>query len=145
MESALEWGPSNWPFYWCDLPTVSEVDCGVYANVAEIALEALGGNYARLQVVELASQIEVNKWRNDWMTQQADPGWILAPDTVYHEMVAIRLGSEVAVFDPTECQFVRSPAGGRNPIVAVRLSSGASIGFLDWCGYLISSREWLVF
>ena len=103
IQATYSWGPTSWPFYWCDLTFAKSLDCGVFAALGQYVLERRGLRVARVQVVEYATESQVMRWTNLWQESDCDPStWIVDDHSVYHEALAIVIEGVAVLFDPTE-------------------------------------------
>ncbi|GAA2973255.1 hypothetical protein LV75_006124 [Actinokineospora diospyrosa] len=102
----FRWGPSRWPFAWCDVPGAAHLDCGVLACVAGMVLTARGLRVERVQLVERAAVEETALWRARWRAAGCPAGWILSDREVYHEVLLVHAEPEPVLFDPTELRQV---------------------------------------
>lgn len=82
------WGPSYWPFYWCALPGVRELDCGVRSHLAAAALRGCGVDALQAQVALYLTPSILSEYEARWQGRGCSTDWI-APGLGYHEVVAI--------------------------------------------------------
>ncbi len=103
------WGPVEWPLHWCRIPQLKTLDCGALAALARAALDATGSETAPIQLIERFDPAAVENWRTVWNGNRTTPQWMWG-ELVYHEAVGILDGTRLAVWDPTDSDFVEPPA-----------------------------------
>jgi hypothetical protein len=119
----IEWGPTRWPVWWCDLVQPQEIvgDCGVHADVVSRLLNGAGIKHARGRAALRPPPHVAAHWRSQWLSAECDDRWIRA-NVVHHEV--LRIGDRW--WDPTEARWFDGVGtqlvSGR--VVAVREETG---------------------
>jgi len=103
MHDMYKWGPTRWPVKWSDFVHITHVDCGVFADLTQIAYTHCGFACARMQSIVVVKRSQVELWRKMWADEGLNPAnWIIDENHVYHELVAFRHNDDTIVFDSTE-------------------------------------------
>lgn len=143
LQDIYEWGPSAWPFYWCDLASTKEMDCGVFADIAQILLERRGYLCARIQIVESALPAQTKFWAEKWSSSDRDSSsWILDDGRVYHEALAVIVDNELLFFDPTEHLAVGSPHSTGGSPTQIRLTEPLHGREVYWGNTKLTLGQW---
>jgi len=146
LQQTFAWGPSRWPFFWCDLVAAETIDCGVFADLTQYLLTLRGYDVARVQLVERSHRSQTKHWAKVWRDAGCDPSvWIIDPETVYHEALAVDIGGVVRIFDPTENVAVGSQTSTAGPPIRMRLveSVGPANSVVRWNGVELRLGEWV--
>lgn len=139
----FEWGPTRWPAYWCTIAVAEHVDCGVFADVQENLLRRRGIHCVRVQVIESASSLQTRNWTEVWRAEGVAPGsWIVGESEVYHEVLAVNLGGEAVIFDPTEHLVLGSRLSTGGEPMRMRLCADLPGCAVNWRGFVLEAGEW---
>lgn len=134
QKEILQWGPSRWPFYWCNLQKASIVDCGVFANIVELILHDSSYYLGRVQAIEEVSELRTRFWVTTWKKSGIEPEWVLNPTEVYHEMILVTDGKRIVLYDPTERVLINDQLEAVNRICSLRVTGllhGSSVRLWD--------------
>lgn len=148
-----EWGPSEWPLHWCQIPGLKTLDCGALACLARTALGHTGAIVLPVQLLEGFDTSAVEQWRAVWEScPAAAPSWTWE-SIAYHEAAAILDNGRLSIWDPTDSHFVEAtPKQGYASVLAVRITSepsareSAGRGTADapqWNGRSVAFNRWV--
>ncbi len=104
LHDQWEWGPSKWPMYWCEILKNKTIDCGVFAELAEVALKETGQKTMRVQSIEEYSSDVCQNWEHLWSSADCCGDWINGI-FVYHEMVGL-VHEDLKIWDPVDNHFI---------------------------------------
>ena len=88
LRHRFEWGPGNYPLYWCELPKKRKVDCGVLAALAQEVFISRGVKCFRTQLVQEFTPSASAQWHAAWTDENAITEWI-GDKLIYHEGCAV--------------------------------------------------------
>lgn len=122
-----QWGPVNWPLYWCEAMGAERLDCGALAALGRCAVETVGGAVLPVQLVQRFDPSTVASWRDSWRNATLAPWtWV---DFVYHEAIALLDGTAVAIWDTTSgCWMDGKVTFGYASLAAIRVCPPAANG-----------------
>lgn len=138
-----QWGPSRWPYFWCELPYDSELDCGVRAHLATEALLTCGVRALQAQVALRLTSVVLDEYRSRWERHKSCTDWI-EQGLAYHEAVAVLDHSSrtVDLWDPDTNSLLDVRAGQvYRGVVGLRIPD-IEEGAWTWQGVHISSNAW---
>lgn len=101
LRQRYEWGPGEWPMYWCDVPCREVLDCGAFAAVSTFLFGERGFSAFSVQVVQRFSEENVRTWTDLWERNGCSPEWLVGR-WAYHECTGIVIEGILRVWDPTE-------------------------------------------
>ena len=143
----FQWGPCRWPIYWCDLPLLDTLDCGVFSVLAREAFSQRGVTSLPAQLIQQFSLQDAGHWRARWIRATGHPpDWVL-DDLAYHEACAVVIEENACrIWDPTNNWWI-DDAGlkGYETTLAVRIWTegyGAPGEFL-WGTKPVRPGEWV--
>ncbi len=144
------WGPVEWPLNWCWIPELKTLDCGALAALARAAFEATGAKTVPVQLIERFDAAAVEHWRAAWMGNRTTPPWMWG-ELVYHEAVGVLDGTRIAIWDPTDSDFVDRPTPGAYASAqAIRIDppsvdegNGNGSHELFWHGLSLAPARWI--
>lgn len=147
LHDQWEWGPSKWPIHWCEILGNEKLDCGVLAELAEVALRKAGRKTLRMQLIEEHDRDASRNWQQIWYDAGCYGDWIVGR-FVYHEVVGILSNGGLEAWDPTDNCFTE-PSEDRRPgrVAAVRLlPSGMAVSAegVIWHGLRLEPNGWQI-
>lgn len=115
-----QWGPIDWPLYWCEAMAAERLDCGALAALGCSAVETLGGAALPVQLVEQFDTSAIESWRDSWQGAKIAPWtWV---DFAYHEAIALLDGTRVSIWDTTAaCWLDQKATAGYAALAAIRI------------------------
>jgi hypothetical protein len=124
LRERYEWGPSRWPFHWCDAVEANVVDCGVHSAFAHEVFEARGVISLRAQFVQHYNPEAIEQWRTVWDGQNVPSQW-LGTDSIYHEGNAVLIGEDkVKLWDGSaSCWINPVQTGGYGSLSSLRITA----------------------
>ncbi len=143
LRARYEWGPSEWPIYWCDAVNRKTLDCGALAWMAYEIFTARGLLSLPAQFVQRYNHDATSEWAHKWAKKGMLAPWIDG-ELIYHEGAALLMGPEdIKLFDPSAGWWLNLPtkAAGYGSLVAVRLFDSKGRDF-RWGEHVIRANRW---
>ena len=142
LRQRFEWGPSNYPIYWCELPSKKKVDCGVLAALSHEVFTSRGVPCFRAQLIQEFSSDAAAQWRSGWEDASSITDWI-GETLIYHEGVAVMTGNdELKLWDSSAGWWVDPKStSGYGAIRALRVSAGNDRQ-LKWGEHVVPAGVW---
>lgn len=109
IRKKYNWGPIQWPIYWCDLPNAEQLDCGALAALAVNLYQLRQKSAVSVQMALHYPTHATEQWRNMWERQGVNASWI-SGEYCYHEACGILEGQELLLWDPTESRWIDPPS-----------------------------------
>ncbi len=119
------WGPVRWPLFWCQLPTLSTLDCGSLAALSTKLFNDRGEIAVSVQLILRYHRLATAGWSSMWERAGLCPVWIHGK-YCYHEATAIVRQGSATIWDSTESRWVEPDNATRQAyagLVALRLGS----------------------
>ena len=147
LHDQWEWGPSKWPMYWCEILENEKLDCGVLAELAEVALRETRRKTVRMQLIEEHDWDASRNWQQLWEDAGCYGDWVVGR-FAYHEAVGILSDGSLEAWDPTDnCFSVPSPDRRPGRVAAVRLlpaSVAVPAEGVNWHGLWLGPNGWQI-
>ncbi len=147
IHSQWEWGPSKWPMYWCEILEREKLDCGVLADLADLALQEKGKKTIRIQLIEEYDIYVCQNWRQVFSGAGCCVDWIHGC-MVYHEVTGYIVGEDLKIWDPSDNNLVifqNNAPKQHGRVVAIRLAPSELVpseSIILWCGLQLSVGSW---
>lgn len=124
LRQRWNWGPCQWPHYWCEVMRNETADCGVLAALAHRCFALSGRRGVRVQLLEQFDQSAASHWSAMWSEVPGVEPWIFG-EVVYHEAAGVLADDGgLRIWDPTDSCWVEARSEtGRGAIVALRVVS----------------------
>lgn len=145
IRERYEWGPSQWPLYWCEVVELKTLDCRALAALAREIFSDRGVITFPVQLVQQFSEQSVHHWREKWLGAGQSLDWITGT-YVYHEACAVLVYENcIRIWDPTDNFWIypnQSPGYGAT--FAVRVIAPVSDSkILFWGSHQIILNQWI--
>jgi len=145
----FKWGPVRHPVYWCQLPSLKEVDCGVFAAILRELCSSRNIAAFPFQMIVKYPVHRVQHWHRIWMRRLGRADWIwLEKGYVYHEAVAFVRGGELRAYDPVLKSWVEASTKDGGVVVAIRIINNNKESYefpgAVWNGLKVKFNEWLI-
>lgn len=145
IRERYEWGPSQWPLYWCEIVELNTLDCGALVALTREILADRGVITFAVQLVQQFSEQDVRHWRERWMRAGQSVDWIIGT-RVYHEACAVIVYENcIRIWDPANNFWIypdQSPGYGAT--LAARIVATASDpSILVWGNHQIALNQWM--
>ena len=146
VASRWPWGPTRWPLYWCEAVIAKELDCGALAALSAVALSEAGRETLRVQLLQRFSREFTEHWERRWRATPDSQPWIWG-DLAYHEVVGLKAGESLRLWNPTEsCWITASAQPQTGRILAMRVLPNEGAGNapreIYWEGNGIPLGQW---
>ena len=146
LRERYEWGPSGWPFHWCEAVGADVVDCGAHAALAQEVFEARGATSFRAQFVQQYNSQAIEQWRTIWDQKLVSSDW-LGDDCIYHEGNAVLIAENtVKLWDGSASSWINPfQARGYGSLLSLRLSAPHEWAGPDtflWGSRSVTLNEW---
>lgn len=146
-----EWGPLDWPVYWCEAIEMEKLDCGGLAAITRLAAAACDLMVLPIQLIESFDAASCESWRHQWRNSVGVPEWTW-DDLAFHEVVGFVESGRLAVWDSTDACWAHDKSRhGYGSIAALRIAPTASVdrdsGLLSvrWKDSPLAPEAWVAF
>lgn len=142
IREKYDWGPSQWPLYWCEIMELNTLDCGGFAALAREIFVNRGIVTFPVQLIQRFSEQAAHHWRQRWLKAGQSADWIIGP-YVYHEACAIVVYKNyIKIWDPTDNLWIYpNQSTGYGVTLAVRVIFTDMSTFI-WNDCQIRSNQW---
>jgi len=149
LRARYEWKPVKHPVFWCQIPSMEGMDCGLFAAVTREIYKARGVYTLPVQMILKYPSYVSKHWISLWRKSNLNANWVVG-EYVYHEAVAILCSEyEVKIYDPTLNVYVRPGKHlDRATVVAIKILAEndrlCAHVFLSWDGKWTKLNEWVI-
>jgi hypothetical protein len=153
LSQKFEWGPTEWPIFWCELVKEKVIDCGVFAALAREIFKAQGFEAHPAQALLSYNEVCTNHWKELWKRNEEKEKkekkkgkgktfpWI-GDKVVYHEICLLEMPDGTAkVYDSTWGNwYLPQHRLGFGALLALRTECPR---LLRWGNVTLSCGEWV--
>jgi len=150
-----QWGPQEWPLWWCQAVERDQIDCGAFAALTREAFAATGQRTVSVQLIERFDARTVDNWMARW-SGEAHTSWLFGK-FCYHEAVGLvtvlQINSHrqsLRIWDPVDtCWVEHRHVAGYGSVVACRVLPASpacrdEAAEYDWRGHMLQVGCWHV-